>query len=198
MFATVECEATVFGFRRIRPEAAAGIPFVLSLPGADHVLEFLPSDRWALLTHVPRDEIVAHFDHAQLPVPRVIVISSTGAGDRSPGGSSGESSGESPGGSAQDLHVAFDSQHYVEAVAELGADPACSLSFEDSPDGVEAAKNAGLQVIGVAAISAPEELCSADLVVPSLLSVRVLGTHPFIVMEVDAIPDIGTGTARRR
>lgn len=180
MFATVECEVAVFGFRKRRPELAAEIPLVLALPGVDHVLDLLPEDRWALLSHAPHDELRVQFKAAQLPCPQVVVTS--------------------PIGDDQDptTEPVFDVHHYVEAVAELGADPSVSLSFEDTPDGVAAAKTAGLQVVGVASVEPPEAFDDADLVVPSLLSVRVLGTHPFIVMEVDAIPDIGTGVARRR
>lgn len=184
MFATVECEATVFGLRKVRTELASEIPCVLALPGADHVLDFLPVDRWALLSHVPLHEVDAQFRAAELPVPKVVVT----APARKVG----------PVEADDELTTAFQPQQYVEAITELGADPSVSLSFEDTPDGVTAAKAAGLQVIGVAAVLAPEALDGADLVIPSLLSVRVLGTHPFIVMEVDAIPDVGTGSARRR
>lgn len=180
MFATVECEATVFGFRKRRPELAAEIPCVLALPGADHVLDFLPDDRWALLSHAPMSELSVHFKAAELPGPQVVVTAPI------------------PADADPSVEPEFATHHYIEAVAELGADPSVSLSFEDTREGVAAAKGAGLQVIGVAALVPPEELDEADLVIPSLLSVRVLGTHPFIVMEVDAIPDVGTGVARRR
>ncbi len=194
MFATVECEATIFGFTNLRLDVASGIPLVLALPGADHVLAFLPSGRWALLSHIERDDAIRHFNDAALPAPGVVITAPASDQDaRERSDASDEVSA-----SAQAPIPLFDSGHYVSAVAELGTDAAFSLAFADSPDGVAAARSAGLQVIGVAAVRDPDELGDADLVIPSLLSVRVLGVHPFIVMEVDAIPDLGTGSARRR
>jgi sugar-phosphatase len=176
VFATVECEAVLFGCRTIRPELAAEIPFMLALPGANHVLESLPEDRWALLSHTPRPELVAHLASIDLPAPTNVLTVVP----------------------AVDDHDRFDPEHYLAATATFEVDPTVSLAFEDTPTGVAAAKQAGLQVIGVAASVDARALDEADLVVPSLLSVRVLGAHPFIVLEVDAIPDLGSGEGRRR
>lgn len=94
------------------------------------------------------------------------------------------------------IHTSID---YERAAEALGADPHVCLAFEDTEVGVAAARSAGLQVVGVAPGEIdPRSLAAADFVVPTLLSVRVLGTHPFVVLEVDAIPDVGTGAARRR
>ncbi len=170
MFVTVECEAAVIGCRGVRPELDANLPCVLALPGADHVLEALPDDRWVLLSH--RDDAATReaLTAAELPAPALVVVS-------------------------PDDHLPA---HYLEAATSLHADPQVCLAFEDTEAGVTAAKAAGMQVIGVAANVDPIELGAADFVVPSLLSVRVLGAHPFLVFEVDAIPDIGTQVARRR
>jgi beta-phosphoglucomutase-like phosphatase (HAD superfamily) len=168
VFATVECEAVVFGCRVVRPALAVGVPAVLALPGADHVLASLPAERWALLSDDVADEVVARFRAIELPAPPVVVSG------------------------------AFDATHHRAAIAALGVDPAVSLCFEDTADGITAARAAGLQVVGVATTAEPAELDDADLVVPSLLSVRVLGAHPFIVLEVDAVPDLGSGAGRRR
>lgn len=174
MFATVECEAAVFGCRTVRPELASLVPSVLALPGADHVLEALPPDRWALLADEDEATLRHAFTAVALPTPPVVVA---------PGGPEG-------------VHTGVD---YEAAAAALGADPHVCLAFEDTETGVAAARSAGLQVIGVAPGDIdPTDLAAADLVVPTLLSVRVLGAHPFVVLEVDAIPDLGTGTARRR
>lgn len=173
MFATVECEAAVFGCRTVQPDLAARIPSVLALPGADHVLEALPGDRWALLADGDHDALTAAFADAALPTPPVVVGAADGA-----------------------IHTSID---YERAAHALGADPHVCLAFEDTAVGVAAARAAGLQVVGVAPGPIdPSSLDAADLVVPTLLSVRVLGTHPFVVFEVDAIPDLGTGAARRR
>jgi sugar-phosphatase len=170
VFATVECEATIFGCRTIRHDVAPDLPYVLAMAGADHVLEGIPADRWALLAASAPDGVSDRFAAADLPVPKIVI---TVEGDVTPG-------------------------HYIQAAEAIGSDPHVCLAFEDTADGVDAARDAGLQVIGVSGHSEPDCLGHADLVVPSLLSVRVLGTHPFVVLEVDAIPDLGTGAARRR
>lgn len=174
MFATVECEAAVFGCRTVRPELAAGVPSVLALPGADHVLEALPKDRWALLATDGHAEVTSAFHHVALPTPPLVITP----------------------GRLSTSHTAAD---YARAAEALGADAALCLAFEDTAEGVAAARDAAMQVVGVAPADVdPSTLDEADLVVPTLLSVRVLGTHPFLVFEVDAIPRLGTGAARRR
>jgi HAD superfamily hydrolase (TIGR01509 family) len=67
---------------------------------------------------------------------------------------------------------------YLTACARLGVDPRCSLALEDSPNGVTAAKAAGLHCIAVpGAIGAHLDLSHADRVVGSLLDVD-LATVP--------------------
>lgn len=62
---------------------------------------------------------------------------------------------------------------YLEACRQLGADPARAIGIEDSPTGAQAAKAAGLTVIGVPYL--PDlEIPPADLVAPSLADPAVL------------------------
>jgi HAD superfamily hydrolase (TIGR01509 family) len=56
---------------------------------------------------------------------------------------------------------------YVEACRRLGADPQSSIALEDSPTGVEAARAAGMHVIGVPSLEGVE-LPGADTVAASL------------------------------
>jgi HAD superfamily hydrolase (TIGR01509 family) len=64
---------------------------------------------------------------------------------------------------------------YLEACRRLGADPAASVGLEDSPTGAQAAKAAGLTVIGVPYL-ADIELPEADVVTASLADAVVLET----------------------
>ena len=174
MFVTVECEATVMGCRSVRPQLDAQLPCVLALPGADHVLDRLPDDRWAMLSDHDDASTREMLTTAQLPLPAVVVSVTGPDGDH------------------------FAPSDHVAAADALGADPVVCLAFEDTAAGVRAAREAGMQVVGVAVHDNADELAAADFVVPSLLSVRVLGAHPFLVFEVDAIPDTGTHAGRRR
>ena len=56
---------------------------------------------------------------------------------------------------------------YLEACRQLAADPAASVALEDSPTGVDAARAAGLHVIGVPSLEGVE-LPAAHTVVASL------------------------------
>jgi HAD superfamily hydrolase (TIGR01509 family) len=63
---------------------------------------------------------------------------------------------------------------YLAACAALDADPARSVALEDSPNGITAARAAGMAVVGVAAgLTADVPLDGADLVVASLADVRL-------------------------
>lgn len=61
---------------------------------------------------------------------------------------------------------------YLEACRRLGVDPAAAVGLEDSPTGVQAAKAAGMFVVGVPYLS-DIELPSADLVAESLAAAEV-------------------------
>jgi HAD superfamily hydrolase (TIGR01509 family) len=62
---------------------------------------------------------------------------------------------------------------YLEACRRLGAEPAASVGLEDSPTGAQAAKAAGLTVIGVPYL-ADIEIPDADVVAGSLADAVVL------------------------
>jgi HAD superfamily hydrolase (TIGR01509 family) len=63
---------------------------------------------------------------------------------------------------------------YLEAAAQLGADPDACVALEDSETGVAAARAAGMTVIGVPSFPGID-LGAAQLVVPSLTDPRVWG-----------------------
>jgi HAD superfamily hydrolase (TIGR01509 family) len=63
---------------------------------------------------------------------------------------------------------------YLRACAALGVDPGDALAVEDSPNGIKAAKAAGLRCVAVPnAITAPLDFTEADLVVASLAEVSL-------------------------
>jgi HAD superfamily hydrolase (TIGR01509 family) len=71
---------------------------------------------------------------------------------------------------------------YLEACRRLGADPARAIGIEDSPTGAQAAKAAGLTVIGVPYLPdleiPPADLVASSLADPSVLSAVGLVPSP--------------------
>jgi sugar-phosphatase len=64
---------------------------------------------------------------------------------------------------------------YILAANRLGLEPKDCVVFEDSPNGIKAAKQAGMRVIAVAVRSADHNITEADYVVHDLtwITVRV-------------------------
>jgi mannitol-1-/sugar-/sorbitol-6-/2-deoxyglucose-6-phosphatase len=64
---------------------------------------------------------------------------------------------------------------YIEAARRLGLPPTQCLAFEDSPNGVIAAKSARMTCIAVPdpALTADRRFCAADLILPSLTDFRI-------------------------
>ncbi len=177
MLRTIECEAAVFGCRTVEahPTNKGGAPdpdLLLPAPGIDHLLRLLPPERWAVVSPYDQRSACDRFGLADLPEPGIVVQTTD---DR-----------------ATDYH---------RAAAALGADPMFCLALEDHADGVASALQAGLKVIGVATSCDAADLAAADMVIPSLLSLHVVGLHPVVVFEVDAMPTLGTfrpGTRSKR
>ena len=63
---------------------------------------------------------------------------------------------------------------FLHAAAAMGADPATTVVVEDSPLGIEAARAAGMAVIGFAAVTPPERLTGAAAVARSMEEVGAL------------------------
>jgi beta-phosphoglucomutase-like phosphatase (HAD superfamily) len=70
---------------------------------------------------------------------------------------------------------------YLAAAALIGAEPARCLAIEDAPNGVRAARSAGMQVAAVTTGFAPEMLAEADLVVNSLTQLTGYFADPLVV-----------------
>jgi HAD superfamily hydrolase (TIGR01509 family) len=65
---------------------------------------------------------------------------------------------------------------YLAACSALAADPATAVALEDSPNGIAAAKAAGLLCVAVPGpMTAGEDLAKADLIVASLADVDLAG-----------------------
>ena len=123
---------------------------VVPVNGAAAVLHSLPADTWAIVTSAGKRLAVARLNACGLPRPDQLI-----SGDMISRGKP-------------------DPEGYLRGAAELGMRPGDCLVFEDAPPGIEAARAAGIRVIGVATTHPRNALMSCECIVSDLsqLSVR--------------------------
>lgn len=158
---TVECEAIVFELEALTTTVDE-VGGCEAAPGARYLVGQLPAGRWAVVTSGTAPVARHRLEQAGLPAPSVLV--------------------------ATDVAPAHDD--LTRALEELGADPAFSAIIAGTLSTLDALAAHDAAVITVASVGEPAQLTSAGHVVPSLSSVRVLGQHPILVLEVDTIPDL--------
>lgn len=140
----VEAEAEKLG--RWEAEDTEGLRIV---PGADDLVRTARQGTWAIVTSGTVPIARTRLQHVGLSEPEVFVT-------------------------AEDVDRGKpDPQAYERAARLLEVDPGVGLVFEDSPAGVQAARGAGMRVIGVATTHGAESLAAADWVVASPAEVRV-------------------------
>jgi mannitol-1-/sugar-/sorbitol-6-phosphatase len=120
-----------------------------AIRGARSLLDCLPPESWGVFTSVSRETALAKLRAANLPEPRVLISGS------------------------QVLHGKPAPDGYLLAASQLGVFPGECLVIEDTLVGVEAAKAAGMPVIALATTYPPENLVSAQIVIPHLEAVHV-------------------------
>jgi sugar-phosphatase len=118
------------------------------LTGAARLLQTLPEDTWAVATSGLRASATSRLRRAGLAIPGVLVCAEDVArGKPSP-------------------------EAYLAAAAGLGVAPLDCLVFEDAPAGVQAAKAAGMTVIGLTTTHRPDQL-GADVCAATLAGVHL-------------------------
>ena len=136
-----EAEVAAFG-----PTEDADVAAIAPLAGAVRLLGVLPSDAWGVATSGTRHDAVTRLRRAGLPPPPVLVCAEDVArGKPSP-------------------------DAYLQAATRLGADPAECLVVEDAPAGVQAARAAGMPVVGLTTTH-PADALGADAVAATLAGV---------------------------
>ena len=73
-----------------------------------------------------------------------------------------------------------DPEIYLRAAEKLGCRPADCLVFEDSLAGVEAARNAGMKVVGLATTNPPEKLRRTDMIIKDFSEMSVERTFALV------------------
>ena len=114
------------------------------LPGVKSLLEFLPPERWAIVTSATHRLMLGRLAAAGLPIPQRII--SAGMVERG-----------KP-----------DPEPYVRGAQLLGFEPAECIVVEDAPSGVGAGIAAGCRVLAVLGTHSVSELKAASWIVPSL------------------------------
>jgi mannitol-1-/sugar-/sorbitol-6-phosphatase len=141
--------------RHLEELELAALEGVTALPGADVLLQDLPSSRWAGVTSGSQRLMRARLAAAGLPVPAVLIA-------------------------AEDVSEGKpDPEGYLAASAALGCDIARCVVIEDSPAGIAAGQAAGARTVAVATSHDAAQLSSADIVVQDLTrcAVELQGDH---------------------
>jgi mannitol-1-/sugar-/sorbitol-6-phosphatase len=113
---------------------------VYEVPAARELLEGLPSGRWAVVTSGVRAVTNFRIRHTRLPTPPVMIC-------------------------AEDISKGKpDPEGYLAAASRLGVIAADCIVIEDAPAGIEAARNAGMRSIAIAATYPTDALEAADRV----------------------------------
>ncbi len=138
----LDAEAEVAAFKP-EPEVVEAAQVIRPVAGAARLLAALPPRTWGVATSGPRAAASARLRRAGLPVPAVLVCAEDVA----------------KGKPSPDV--------YLKAARDLNIPPTACLVLEDAPAGVDAARAAGMAVVGVATTHRPHQLpadaCTHDL-----------------------------------
>lgn len=122
---------------------------VTVMPGAADLLKLIPERRWGVVTSGSRLLATNRLRYCGLPVPKVLVTSDDVTNGKP--------------------HP----EPYLKGAEGLGFRPEECLVIEDAPAGIEAARAAGMKVIGMASTYQPDRLAEADVVVKAFARIRV-------------------------
>lgn len=127
---------------------------VVVMPGAVELVGSIPQGRWGVVTSGSRLLAGARLPFCGLPVPEVLVTSDDVTNGKP--------------------HP----EPYLKGAERLGFDPAECLVIEDAPAGIEAARAAGMKVIGITSTYATERLSEATAVVARLGEIQISSNGP--------------------
>jgi sugar-phosphatase len=135
--------------REIEEQEAEDHEGLTAVPGAAELIRSVPDRHWGVVTSGPRYLQSGRLKFCGLPVPKVFIT-------------------------ADDVvHGKPDPEPYLKGAQLLGYAPVECLVIEDAPAGIQAARAAGMKVIGMASTFAAEKLAGADAVVRSLSDIQV-------------------------
>lgn len=133
-----------------------------AIRGAQALTTALPSESWAVVTSAVRDLANRRLTWAGLPVPsRLIPADEINEGKPSPEG-------------------------YLTGAAALGVRPQECVAFEDAPAGVEAAKAAGMSVVGLTTTLSAQHLAGVDVLIPDLTRVSARRSGDRLLLSINS------------
>lgn len=122
---------------------------VVVMPGALALVQSIPEGHWGVVTSGSRLLAQNRLRYCGLPVPEVLVTSDDVTNGKP------------------------DPEPYLKGAEGLGFAPVECLVIEDAPAGIQAARAAGMRVIGMASTYAGSKLAEADAVVPAFSRIQV-------------------------
>lgn len=148
--------------RIIEKEESQDREGVVVMPGAADLVRSVPEGRWGVVTSGSRLLATNRLRFCGLPVPKVLVTADDVVNGKP--------------------HP----EPYLKGAERLGFAPAECLVIEDAPAGIQAARAAGMKVIGMASTYGAESLAGADAVVQTLGRIQVSsnGTGTLLVMTL--------------
>jgi mannitol-1-/sugar-/sorbitol-6-phosphatase len=141
----LDAEAEIAAFV---PQDAGDGNALKPVEGAFRLLQTLPMGSWAVATSGSRPGATERLTEAGLPIPAVLVC-------------------------AEDVvHGKPSPEVYLMAAAGLGVSPADCVVVEDAPAGIQAARSAGMAVVGLTTTHRSEDL-AADACTSSLAGIHL-------------------------
>ena len=122
---------------------------VVVMPGAQDLVQSLPTGKWGVVTSGSRLLAQNRLRYCGLPVPEVLVTSD------------------------DVTHGKPHPEPYLKGADGMGFHPAECLVIEDAPAGIQSARAGGMKVIGLASTYAAARLTEADAIVPGLRRIQV-------------------------
>ena len=137
-----------------------GVADIEILPGALSLLSSLPAWSWAVVTSAGEEIARNRLRDVGLPEPPVLV-------------------------SGDDIERGKPNPDpYLAAAETMGVPPDSCIVFEDAPSGIEAAKRAGMTVIGLATTFPPEVIDAADAIARDLTHVHATAEDSKVEVRV--------------
>jgi len=144
---------------------------VVAIDSASRLLNGLPKDVWAIVTSGNRELATARLRWTGLPIPRTLVT-------------------------AEDVRQGKPApEPYLVGAERLGMAVEGCVVVEDAPAGIEAARAAGMRVIGITTTHAREELLGCEVTVDRLSALRIAvgdGSAHRVAIQIESIKVPGT------